>query len=213
MTEIFQIWVAGFLTLCIFSFLYKDNPFYRFAENLYAGLSFGYYIGLIYNQVLLPNVWEKLLQKDFLPLPAVLIGLMLFFRYLPWKKVAALSNWALALYIGYYVGVAIMQKLHGEIIPQVQASILTLRPIWTLQTLNNVIIIIGVLTVLIYFYFSRQNTGPIGTISKIGIWFTMICFGATFGYTIMGRISLLIGRFQFLVYQWVPSFKSFFDQF
>ena len=47
MVEIFQIWVAGFLTLCIFSFLYKDNPFYRFAENLYAGLSFGYYIGLM----------------------------------------------------------------------------------------------------------------------------------------------------------------------
>ena len=49
MSQLLQIWIAGFLTLCIFSFLYKDNPFYRFAENLYAGLSFGYYIGLIYN--------------------------------------------------------------------------------------------------------------------------------------------------------------------
>jgi len=211
MVEIFQIWVAGFLTLFIFSFLYKDNPFYRFAENLYAGLSFGYYIGLIYNQVLVPNVWEKFLEGDMMPLPAVCIGIMLFFRYLPWKNVSRLSSWALALYIGYYVGVAIMQKLHGEIIPQVQATILPLRPFLSFQTLNNFVTIVGVLTVLIYFYFSRQNTGIIGYLSKIGIWFAMICFGATFGYTIMGRISLLIGRVQFLVYEWVPAIRNLFN--
>lgn len=210
MWELFQIWVAGFLTLCIFSFLYKDNPFYRFAENLYAGLSFGYYIGLIFNTVFIPNVWDKVTNGEYLPLPAVIIGIMLFFRYLPWKKVSQLSNWALALYIGYYVGVAIMQKLHGEIIPQVQATILSLRPVFSLQTLNNLIIIIGVLSVLVYFYFSRQNKGVVGVVSKIGIWFAMICFGATFGYTIMGRVSLLIGRFQFLVDIWFPSFTSLF---
>ncbi|MFC1849913.1 hypothetical protein ACFL27_06860 [candidate division CSSED10-310 bacterium] len=213
MSEIFQIWIAGFLTLCIFSFLYKDNPFYRFAENLYAGLSFGYYIGLQYNTVIIPNVWEKVIQGDYTTVPAVVIGIMLFFRYLPWKKVSQTSTWALALYVGYYVGVTMMQKIHGEIIPQIQATIVDLRPVFTLKTLNNVIVIIGVLSVLIYFYFSRRNTGIIGHLSKIGIWFAMVCFGATFGYTIMGRISLLIGRFQFLVEQWVPSFKNFYQLF
>jgi len=33
--------VAAFLTLCIFSFLYKDNPFYKFAERLVAGVATG----------------------------------------------------------------------------------------------------------------------------------------------------------------------------
>jgi hypothetical protein len=206
--ETLQILVAGFLTLCIFSFLYKDNPFYRFAENLYAGLSFGYYIGLIYNTVILPNVVEKVRIHDFTPIPAVILGLVLFFRYLPWKKVSQLSSWALALYIGYYVGVSIMQKIHGEIIPQVEATIMDLRPIMSLQTLNNAIIILGVISVLIYFFFSRKNTGPLGILAKLGIWFSMVCFGATFGYTIMGRISLLIGRFQFLVHQWFPTLTS-----
>jgi len=32
-------WVAAFLTLSIFSFLYKDNPFYKFAEHLMVGVS------------------------------------------------------------------------------------------------------------------------------------------------------------------------------
>ena len=35
--EIISAWVFVLLTLCIFSFLYKDNPFYKAAEHLYVG--------------------------------------------------------------------------------------------------------------------------------------------------------------------------------
>jgi len=37
----------------------------------------------------------------------------------------------------------------------------------------------------------------------VGIWFLMVSFGASFGYTVMGRVSLLIGRVQFLIYEWL----------
>ena len=32
MNDLIGIWIGAFLTLCIFSFLYRDNPFFRFAE-------------------------------------------------------------------------------------------------------------------------------------------------------------------------------------
>ena len=35
------IWVGALLTLFVFSFLYKDNPFYKFAEHLFVGVSAG----------------------------------------------------------------------------------------------------------------------------------------------------------------------------
>lgn len=35
--------------------------------------------------------------------------------------------------------------------------------------------------------------------SKVGIAFLMMSFGASFGYTVMGRISLAIGRMQDLL--------------
>ena len=35
--------LGAFLTLCTFSFLYKDNPFYKFAEHLVVGVSAGYF--------------------------------------------------------------------------------------------------------------------------------------------------------------------------
>jgi len=37
----------------------------------------------------------------------------------------------------------------------------------------------------------------------IGIIFIMVGFGAAFGYTVMARISLLIGRLQFLLGDWL----------
>ncbi|SVC26745.1 uncharacterized protein METZ01_LOCUS279599, partial [marine metagenome] len=42
--------------------------------------------------------------------------------------------------------------------------------------------------------YSTEHQGAIGRLSKIGIYFLMIKFGASFGFAVMGRISLLIGR-------------------
>jgi hypothetical protein len=56
---------------------------------------------------------------------------------------------------------------------------------------------------LIYFYFSKPHKGVLGGIATLGIWFIMVSFGAHFGYTVMARVSLLIGRVQFLVITWL----------
>jgi ABC-type microcin C transport system permease subunit YejB len=71
----------------------------------------------------------------------------------------------------------------------------------------NLIIFFGVLTTLIYFYFSKEHTGLLGGTARVGIWFIMIAFGAHFGYTVMGRISLLIGQVQFILIDWLKLVK------
>jgi len=45
LVDFLQIWIMAFFTLALFSFLYKDNPFYKLAEHIFAGLSAGYYVG------------------------------------------------------------------------------------------------------------------------------------------------------------------------
>jgi hypothetical protein len=64
-----------------------------------------------------------------------------------------------------------------------------------------------VITTLVYFYFSAEQKGALRVTSKIGTTFLMIGFGATFGYNVMGRISLLIGRFQFLFTEWLGAVR------
>ncbi len=199
----FGEWVAAFLTLCIFSFLYKDNILYRLAESLFAGISFGYYVGLAKINTLEPNLFGPLFG-DFganwtLIFPFAL-GLMLYLRYVP--KLAWISNWSLAVYIGYYIGVNLLQRLHGEILPQARGTMLPLSGGFE-EVTRHLVVIIGVLTVLIYFFFSSPHKGPLKPAARIGIYFLMISFGASFGYTVMGRVSLLIGRLTFLVNDWV----------
>jgi hypothetical protein len=75
---------------------------------------------------------------------------------------------------------------------------------------NACLIALGVLSGLIYFFFSKEHTGLVfGGLARVGIWFLMISFGASFGYTVMARISLLIGRMQFLMGDWLHLSRDF----
>ena len=56
---------------------------------------------------------------------------------------------------------------------------------------------------LSYFFFSARHRGIHGAAARVGIWFLMIAFGASFGYTVMARVSLLISRVQLLHRDWL----------
>jgi len=198
MTQWIGLWIGAFLTLCIFSFLYRDNPFFRFAESLFAGISLGYYVGNVSANTLAPNLFRPLFL-DFaghadLLIP-LLLGLNLYARFVP--RIAWTARISLAVYIAYYVGINMVQKIQGEVVPQLGATIIS--P-WggAFTRLDNLILIVGVLSVLVYFYFSIEHKGAVGAFSRLGVWFLMLGFGAAFGYTVMGRISLLIGRMNYL---------------
>lgn len=202
MWETIGIWLGALLTLCIFSFLYKDNPFYKFAEHLFVGISAGYWATLEYHNVFRPNLWDPLTREGKLLLIVPFIfGLLLFSRFT--KKFSWLSRWPMALIIGIYAGITIVGYGSGDLILQIQANLL---PLWTdswFTSLNNILLTVGVITGLIYFFFSKEHKGALGVGSKIGIWFLMISFGASFGYTVMSRMSLLIGRVYFLMGNWL----------
>jgi hypothetical protein len=74
------------------------------------------------------------------------------------------------------------------------------------SSLNTIIILIGVSSVLFYFFFSVEHTGPGKIVARTGIMFLMIAFGAAFGYTVMARMSLLIGRLTDLIEFTDPSY-------
>jgi hypothetical protein len=196
------IWLGAFLTLCIFSFLYKDNPFYKLAEHIFVGISAGYWATLEYHNVFRPNLWDPLTQEGrLLLIVPFAFGLLLFSRFT--KRFSWLSRWPMALIIGIYAGITIVGYGSGDLILQIHANLL---PLWTdhwLTSVNNILLTVGVITGLIYFFFSKEHKGALGTGATVGIWFLMISFGASFGYTVMSRMSLLIGRIYFLLGTWL----------
>jgi hypothetical protein len=196
------IWISAFLTLMIFSFLYKDNPFYKFAEHLFVGVANGYYIALYWHNSIRPNLLEPLSQGQFLYIVPLLLGLMYFTRFIP--KISWLVRIPIGFMIGWGAGISIPAHFQAEILRQLQGTIVTPRSF--AQPINGIwdsIIMIGVICTLVYFFFSREHKGILGPASRLGIIFIMIGFGASFGYTVMARISLLIGRIQFLLGPWL----------
>jgi len=205
---IWGYWVAAILTISIYSFLYKDNPLYKFAESLFVGVGAAYWLALLYHETLVP----KLIQPLFFPpegesvmwiriFPGILAIFMLL-RFYP--KLSWLSRWALGFIVGMYSAVNITGFAQADFVAQIYATMRTpLSGAGPLATILNISAIVGVFAVLIYFFFSKEHRGVVGGVAKLGIWFLMVAFGASFGYTVMGRVSLLIGRMTFLLRDWL----------
>jgi hypothetical protein len=223
------LWVAAFFTLFIMSFLYKDNPFYKIAEAVVVGVSAGYWMVVGFWTTIVPNLLGKLFPawvkgwampglnaqaelSYFIPL---ILGVMLLWRLSP--KGSWISRWPLAFIIGTTAGIRLMGFIHADFLSQIRNTIMT---VWVVDpggsflfwdSLKSLVLIIGILSSIVYFFFSVEHKGFMGKTANLGIWFLMVTFGAAFGYTVMGRIALLAIRLEFLLDDWLwlidPSMK------
>ena len=201
--ELFGTWLAALLTLCMFSFLYKDNPFYRFAEHLFVGISAGYWLCYEFWNTVKPNLLDNLDKGNWRYLLPLVLGSFMLARLFP--KVGWLSRWAIAFMVGSGAGLMIITYLQSNFLEQIKSTLLPLDPAgqaWYV-TLDNLLLFVGVVSGLVYFFFSKAHTGVTGGVARIGVVFLMVSFGASFGYTVMARISLLIGRMYFLMHDWL----------
>jgi hypothetical protein len=200
------VWISAILSLAIFSFLYKENPFFMAAEHIFIGVANGYLVTFYFHRILVPMLFRPILAGRYILILSFIIGILYFTRFIP--KVSWLVRIPIGIYIGYYTGAYIPAVIQANIIKQMQGTILS--PVnfqaWRAGSWGivwSVIVFVGVLCTLSYFYFSREHKGTLGVTSRIGIIFVMIGFGAAFGYTVMARISLLIGKLQFLLGDWL----------
>ena len=207
------IWLAALLTLCIYSFLYRDNPFYRFAEHLFVGVSVGYGIALTIHQGFFPFAWnplrEAVIKQEWIGLWRLVpigIGVLFFARLIP--TYAWLIRYPIAILMGIWSGLAIPNVMQADIFQQILGTLTPFGQIHAgeldlFQIFGVILMLVGVISTLTYFFFSVEHRGVVGGVSKIGIVFLMIGFGSAFGNTVMGRVSLLIQRVDFLLADWL----------
>ncbi len=205
------VWIAALLTLGMFSFLYGDNLLYKVCESLFIGVSAGYLFTVYFLRVVHPKLLVGLFVEhrwDYL-VPAAL-SLAMLFRLTPrWGWVA---RYALSFVIGINAGLILVNVLKENLLNQIAGTIVPLlvfegegaaRTLSLAQSVNNVVMVLGVASALVYFFFSSEHKGFTGKTARLGAGFLMVSFGAAFGYTIMARLSLLIGRLHFLLADWL----------
>ena len=201
------IWIAALLTLGILSFLYKDNILYKIAEAIFVGISAGYWF--------ITYFWDNIYRKayvgifheqDYMLLVGVILGILMLLRL--FNSIGWISRWPIAFIVGATAGLKLMVYLTTDALAQVHATLSNLNGIAGIGNLiGQIVVAVGTFAALVYFFFSKEHKGAFGVTAKIGTWILMVTFGASFGYTVMSRMSLLIGRVDFLLTDWLKLIR------
>jgi hypothetical protein len=222
--ELAIIWATAIVTLGVYSILYRENPVSRLFEHIFVGLAAGYMVVITWTQNLQAKWWLPMTcEGRWYWIFAPVVGLLFYFIYS--RKLSWLARLAMGIFFGQAAGVY-FREFFPLYSPQIWASFKPLRPLfdaahpqqaslafsWWDIVIHNWLFVAVLLTVMSYFFFSLPHEKGVGKAlartSLWGRWFLMIAFGAMFGNTVMARLSLFIGRVQFLINDWLgPMFR------
>ncbi len=197
--------IAALLTLAIFSFLYKENVFYRTAEHIFVGVAAGHGVIVALDSYLKPT-FRAIEDGQYVNLVPLAIGILIYTRFLP--KVASAGRITISFLVAIGAGITLTRQIKPFFLDQIVA---TMQPVFIrgnlAASLNNLLLVLGVIGTLSYFFFTVEKKGILKYSSDFGRWTMMIAFGAAFGNTVLARISLFLGRAQFLMKDWLGILK------
>ena len=203
-------WLSALITLMLFSILYKENPIYRIAEHLYVGASAAHGIVTTWNNTIKPAILTMPEKGTWWEIIPMAIGLLIYFNM--YRPMAWIARIPISLWIGYNAAMVLSAR---AVIPYMRQLTTAIKPLYAMkngafslsQSLNNILFVSIVLGVLIYFFFTIEHKGVFKYAATWGRMGLMIGFGASFGNTVMSRVSLLIGRLTFLFGDWLGLLK------
>lgn len=213
MTDLIGVWVGAILTLLVFSYLLGDTPLFRIAQAIFVGVAVGYAATVAIYLILIPQLFEPLFDQPAVNWPLLVplvLGLLLFTKLRAgW---ASLGNLSIAFLFGVGAALAIGGALSGALLPQLQATVVSLAPEQGWDTVvNNFLLVFGTIGAFLSFRFItsaerpafRALDGVARRWGRVGRWFVLVSFGAIFAGTAVSRISILIGRVYFLLHDWL----------
>jgi hypothetical protein len=215
--------VAFLLTVCVFSYLIGDNPFYRLALYLFLGVASAYATVVVLQSVFIPQALalvDKAGTGDWttvvlLAVPWVL-GLLLLLRAS--RSLAPVGNLAIAIMVGAGGALAVGGALLGTLIPQVQASWGEARGGG--NALDNLLIwcpsVLGTVSVMLYFmYVGRKTPGGRGErhplmrpAAWLGQGFLSVALAALYAGAVAAYLAVFVERAGFFYQALVNLFKT-----
>lgn len=217
MTPLAETTIAAILTLMVFSYLVRDNPLYQIASHLLVAVGVAYAVVVAIHGVLWPRLLQPLAQGGSGRLPLLiplLLSLMLLARAVPRGR--PFGRPALAYLTGVGLALAVGGALLGTLIPQVDASMISLLPGEggsLMGVANQLLVVIGTILILLSFLYYRGPPTPPGevapvpdrliSVQRVGRGLLMLVLGALFGSLTVTYLTLLIGRWDFLLNDWL----------
>ena len=192
-----QIWVAALLTLACYSYLYKENVFFRLAEHTMIPIAVAHAIVTNYHSTFLPYLNTYVKKQGWWWMWIFYgLGVLFYTRLLP-AKYAWIARYPISVNVGWTLGYYFSIAPRPYLVQMIDA-------IRALSVFENLLFLVMFATAMMYFFFTITSKSKfVTTAGQWGRWILMIGFGASFGNTVQGRISLFLGRLSFLLTQWM----------
>jgi hypothetical protein len=214
--ESLAFWISLVLSLMVFSYLLGDNILFRVAVSIFVGLAAAYTTIVTIQSVIYPAFqpfldgrWSifddetRWLVFLFVATPLAFGSLLLL---KPIKSLRPLTNFALAFLIAVGSAAAVVGAVSGTLIPMVSSTSQLNTSGSSVDLLNSIVIVVGVISSLFYFQYRarRDSRGVIargritGLIAAIGEGFIIITLGAIYGAAILTSLTILTGQLAML---------------
>ena len=192
-----QTWVAALMTLFCYSYLYKENIFFRFAEHTMIPIAVAHAVVTTYHQTFLPYKATYVDKQGWWWMWIFFaLGVLYYTRLLP-AKYAWLARYPISVQVGWTLG------SYFSILPR-QYVVQMIDAIRALSVFENLLFFLMFAVSMLYFFFTvGGKSKALGVARQWGRWILMVGFGASFGNTVQGRISLFLGRLNFLLTNWL----------
>jgi len=198
------IWVGAFYILSVYSYLYKYNRFFKFAEHTLIGAAAGHYLTMGLTNIRSLGLGNLMAGKVFYIVPLIL-GLLLFARFK--EEWSWMMRYGLALMIGVSIAIRTRALIVTTILIQISSTIKSISTAGGMAILNSVVLVVLVSTTMLYFLFTQRLTpkeNSIGSyIRKTGRYGIMIALGYYLGQTVMTRLAFVINRLEYLLFEWL----------
>lgn len=214
------IWtaVSFILTLMVFSYLFGDNPVFRFVSALFIGSTAGYFFVIIIFQVILPRLIAPIMEGSLITLVPLLLSGLLLLKLSP--RLAKFGNIPMAYLVGTGAAVAIGGAVLGTLFGQVKGAVASIGTLDAgsnssplILILEGAFLLLGTVASLVYFNFGAKNTSRRGpkrpwltaTFAWIGQFFIAVTLGAVFAGVLTTAITALVVRSDFM-FETIKSF-------
>jgi len=197
------IWISAFMILCIYSWLYKYNKFFKFAESTMIGSAAGYLFIMGYNNIVNTSVRAIQIGKYWHILP-ILLGVSLFMRYV--KNYEWIQRYGTAYLIAGSTAIFIRATIVTQVTQQIAATINYVSMATPMDILNSIVYIVFIVAVSGYFLFSERYSTKIpyyNVINKVGRYGFLTALGYYLGITVMTRIAFVSDRLRYLLFTWL----------
>jgi hypothetical protein len=177
---------------------FRETAYHRFVEYTMVGYTSGYLLGSQFAS-LRTSVWTGgILRGNYLVIIPIVAGLLLYTRFT--RSIRVLNRWPLAIMLGTTLATAVRKE--ATALFSATTGLMNLGTNIGANP-NNIIFLLGTLTVLSYFIFTREQTGPLKVATRVGRAFIMLAFGVAYSALVIGKGTAFVEMMRVLLWKWL----------